>query len=302
MSTDNPNTGKPRLAFLGLGYMGSRMAQRLLNAGYPLTVWNRDGKKTEPLTRQGAESAATPREAVAQADMVISMLANDDAARQVVFGPEGALAGIRAGATLIEMSTISPPLVREEFAAAQARGVIMIDAPVSGSTPQAEEGSLVIFIGGDEAAFARCKPVLDVLGRATHPMGTTGAGATMKLVNNCLLGIGLQAIAEAIILGEKAGLDRDRLLDVLAETTVIAPALKGKLKNAQRDEYAPAFPLRLMHKDFSLALTLAAQLRAPMPVTAVAQQLCAAELAKDQEEDFSAVIQLMREMAQIPTP
>ena len=299
MNITQTTSDKPRLCFIGLGYMGSRMAQRLLDAGYPLSVFNRDAAKAETLTRQGAQTAATAREAVADADIIISMLANDDAVRRVMLGDAGALAGARNGATLIEMSTISPQTVEEERTEAQARGLAMIDAPVSGSTPQAEEGSLVIFIGGDEAVFARCKPILDVMGRATHYMGQSGAGATMKLVNNCLLGVGLQAIAEAVVFGRKAGLDRDRLLDVLAQTTVVAPAHKGKLKNAQTDQYEANFPIRLMHKDFTLVLSLAAQLRAPMPVTAVAQQLCAAELAKDQEEDFSATLRLMRELAQL---
>ena len=121
----------------------------------------------------------------------------------------------------------------------------------------------------------------------------------MKLINNTLLGVGLQAIAEAATLGQKAGLERNHLLDVLAQTTVVAPAHKGKLKNAQRNEYEANFPLRLMHKDFGLALEMAAELRVPMPTTAVAQQLCAAELAKNEEEDFSATIRLMNELAKL---
>ena len=288
---------KPKLAFLGLGYMGSRMAVRLLDAGYPLTVWNRDAAKTEPLVTHGALAAKTPREAVAGAGIVLSMLANDEAVREVVLGNAGAMSGMVSGTVLVEMSTISPATVREELAAAEQRGISMLDAPVAGSTPQAEEGSLIIFVGGNEAIYERCLSLFAEVGKAAHYMGPSGMGATMKLINNTLLGVGLQAIAEAATLGQKAGLDRDRLLDVLGQTTVVAPAHKGKLKNAQRGEYEANFPLRLMHKDFGLALDMAARLRVPMPTTAVAQQLCAAELAKDVEEDFSATIRLMNELA-----
>lgn len=296
---DTQTQDKPKLAFLGLGYMGSRMAARLLDAGYPLTVWNRDAAKTGPLTARGAAAADSPRAAAQGADIVIAMLANDEAVQSVVLGSEGALAGARPGTLLIEMSTISPDTARAEAAEAAAQGVAMIDAPVAGSTPQAEEGSLIVFAGGEEAVFERCRPVLAAMSKAAHYMGPSGAGATMKLINNTLLGVGLQAIAEAATLGQKAGLDRDHLLDVLGQTTVVAPAHKGKLKNAQTGKYAANFPLRLMHKDFGLALALAARLRVPMPTTAVAQQLCAAELAKDEEEDFSATIRLMNELARL---
>lgn len=296
---DTQTQDKPKLAFLGLGYMGSRMAARLLDAGYPLTVWNRDAAKTGPLTARGAAAADSPRAAAQGAAIVIAMLANDEAVQSVVLGSEGALAGARPGTLLIEMSTISPDTARAEAAEAAAQGVAMIDAPVAGSTPQAEEGSLIVFAGGEEAVFERCRPVLAAMSKAAHYMGPSGAGATMKLINNTLLGVGLQAIAEAATLGQKAGLDRDHLLDVLGQTTVVAPAHKGKLKNAQKDEYEANFPLRLMHKDFGLALALAARLRVPMPTTAVAQQLCAAEMAKDEEEDFSATIRLMNELARL---
>ena len=297
--TAAPADNKTQIAFLGLGYMGSRMAGRLLDAGYPLTVWNRDPAKAQPLAARGAAVAASPRAAAEGADMVIVMLADDEAVNTVVLGADGVLAGAKPGTVLVEMSTVSPETVRAEAEAARARGVAMIDAPVAGSTPQAEEGSLIVFVGGEESVFARCRPALAAMSRAAHYMGPSGAGATMKLINNTLLGVGLQAIAEAATLGRKAGLDRDRLLDVLGQTTVVAPAHKGKLKNAQRDEYEANFPLRLMHKDFGLALALAARLRVPMPATAVAQQLCAAELARGEEEDFSATIRLMNELARL---
>lgn len=288
---------KPTLAFLGLGYMGSRMAARLLDAGYPMTVYNRDASKTTPLTERGAAAASTPADAAGQAEIVISMLADDGAVRAVLLGDGGAIAAMQPGTILIEMSTVSPDMAREVAAAAKARDIAALDAPVAGSTPQAEEGSLLIFAGGDANTLETCRPVLLAVGKSISHMGPNGTGVTMKVINNTLLGLGLQAVAEAIALGVKSGLDPAQLLDVLGQSTVVAPAHKGKLQNARTGDYPANFPLRLMHKDLGLALGLAAQNRVPMPATAVAQQICAAELAKDVEEDFSATIRLMQEMA-----
>ena len=279
--------------------MGSRMAARLLAAGYPMTVYNRDVSKTTPLTERGAAAASTPADAARQAEIVISMLADDGAVRAVLLGAGGAIAAMQPGTILVEMSTVSPDMAREIAAAAKARGIAALDSPVAGSTPQAEEGSLLIFVGGEADTLDLCRPVLLAVGKSVTHMGPNGTGVTMKVINNTLLGLGLQAVAEAIALGVKSGLDPAQLLDVLGQSTVVAPAHKGKLQNARTGEYPANFPLRLMHKDLGLALGLAAQNRVPMPATAVAQQICAAELAKDVEEDFSVTIRLMQEMAGI---
>ncbi|MHB1416313.1 MAG: NAD(P)-dependent oxidoreductase [Chloroflexota bacterium] len=172
-----------------------------------------------------------------------------------------------------------------------------LDTPVLGSTPQAEQGTLTIFVGGEPAAFANGRPTLEVLGKEAHHMGPSGAGTTMKLVANTMLGVGLQALAEAIALGARSGLDLARLLDVLGQTPVVAPVHKAKLQNASRGEYPVTFALRLMYKDFGLILRQAAELSIPMPATAVAQQMCAAEHAAGREEDYSATIRLMESLA-----
>jgi 3-hydroxyisobutyrate dehydrogenase-like beta-hydroxyacid dehydrogenase len=285
-----------RIGFIGLGTMGSRMAQRLLAAGYPLTVYNRTRPKAEPLAAQGATIAETPRALAASCEYIMTSLTDDAAVEAVFYGPEGVLAGARSGATCIELSTIAPATSRRIAEAARAQGIEMIDAPVSGSTAQAEVGTLIIFVGGNEATYQRSQLLLDLLGKSFY-MGSNGMGATMKLVANALLGAGMQALAEAIVLGEKAGLERDRLLDALGHTAVVAPSYKGKLENARRSAYPVAFALPLMYKDFGLILREATQLAVPMPATAVAQQLCAAEYARRREEDYSAVIGLMEDLA-----
>jgi 3-hydroxyisobutyrate dehydrogenase-like beta-hydroxyacid dehydrogenase len=187
--------------------------------------------------------------------------------------------------------------------ALRARDVAMLDAPVSGSAPQVESGTLVIFVGGEESAYEYAGPLLSVLGKATFHMGGNGMGATMKLVVNALLGASLQALAEAIVLGERAGLEKSRLLEVLGQTAVVAPSHRLKLENVGREEYPVAFSLQLMHKDFGLIMALAHQLAVAMPATAVADQMCAAEVARGRQEDMSATIELMEELAgTVPAP
>lgn len=292
---------KERIGFIGLGSMGSRMAERILKGGYPLTVYNKSREKTEPFVWRGVQAVETPRDLALRSDVILCSVADDAAVRAVMLGPDGVLTGAREGATIVNLSTVSPTTSRELAQATRARGASMIDAAVSGSTPQAEQGSLVIFIGGEQDSYQRVKPVLDLLGKEIFYMGPSGAGSIMKLVVNTLLGVGLQAIAEAIALGEKAGLPKDRLLDTLGRTAVVAPGHKAKLTNALRDEYPATFSVRLMYKNFGLILDEAGELAVPMPATAVARQMCAAERVKRLEEDYSVVIRLMESLAGLGT-
>jgi 3-hydroxyisobutyrate dehydrogenase-like beta-hydroxyacid dehydrogenase len=291
---------KPRLGFIGMGGMGSRMAARLLAAGYAVTIYNRHRERTERLEKQGARVAADIHELAAHADVVLSSLADDAAVEALMLPPGGALAGARPGTVFVEMSTVSPALSRRLHDLARAKGAFVLDAPVSGTTTVAEKGELVIFVGGDEAVYERCLPVLQVLSRTAHYMGPGGSGATMKLCANTLLGLGMQALAEAVAFGLKAGLQRERFLEVLGATAVVSPSQKSKLDNVLHEAYPPAFPLRLMFKDYRLILDTAMELPAAMPATAAAAQVSAAELAREsaagRDEDFSSVVRTM-EMA-----
>lgn len=291
----------PRLGFIGMGGMGSRMAARLLAAGYDVTIYNRHRERTRFLEEQGAKVAPEPGELAAHADIVLSSLADDAAVEKAMLSPGGALAGARLGTVLIEMSTVSPALSRRMHDLAREKGVFVLDAPVSGTTTVAEKGELVIFVGGDKAVYDRCLPVLQVLAREAHYMGPAGSGATMKLCANTLLGLGMQALAEAAALGLKSGLQRERLLEVLGATAVVSPSQKSKLDNVLNDAYPPAFPLRLMLKDFRLILDTAKHLSAAMPATAAAEQVSAAEFARQsdagRDEDFSSVVRAMERMS-----
>ena len=284
------------LGFIGLGSMGSRMATRLVHAGSPLGVYNRTPERTRALTERGARAYASPADLARDADVVLSMLADDTALEQVMLGPGGVVEASRPGGTIIDLSSVHPDTSRRIAHAAALREVAVLDAAVSGSTPQAEDGSLVMFVGGEHAVYERCRPILDVLSNHVFYLGPSGAGATMKLVANGLLGAGMQALAEALALGQRAGLDRATLLDVLEQTSVLAPGHKRKLQNARTDTYPVQFALRLMWKDLGNVLRLAQQQTVSMPVTAAAQQACSIEQATGREEDLSAVIRMMEEL------
>src|SRR5467141_1957591 len=290
-----------RVGFIGQGAMGSRMAARLLGAGHDMVVYDRSREATRPLEQRGARVSAGPRQLAAEVDIVFSSVTDDAALEQVMFGPDGALAGARPGTVVIQMSTVSPRTSRRLHEAARSKGVAVLDAPVSGSTVQAEQGQLVIFVGGEEDVYQKCQPILAVLGSKTFYLGSSGAGATMKLCVNTLLGLGVQALAEAIALGVKAGLPRERFLQVLGETAVVSPSQKAKLENARKEEYPPAFALRLMFKDFGLIVETAMELSVPMPATVAAVQVAAAErgrqLAAHSDEDFSVVVRAMERWA-----
>jgi 3-hydroxyisobutyrate dehydrogenase-like beta-hydroxyacid dehydrogenase len=292
-------TANPKLGFIGIGSMGRLIARRLLESGYNLIAYNRDRTKAEALVGHGAIVAKSIAELASNTNVILSCLANDDAVRSVYAGPEGVFANVCAGSVVIEMSTVNPETSRELYKLGAARAVSVLDVPISGSTAAAEQGTLTLFGGGERKIFDDAEPIFRAVARQYFYLGPSGSGTTMKLVANTLLGVGMQAIAEAVVLGEKAGLDRDRLFDVLSHTAVIAPAHAGKLAKAVRNDYAPQFAIRLMNKDFGLILEAAARMQVPMPVTAAAFQINAIEAASNNEKDFSAVIREMENLARL---
>jgi 3-hydroxyisobutyrate dehydrogenase len=297
-SLSNKNT---RLGFIGIGNMGSRMAKRLLERGYQVIAYNRSPESAEALIKFGATVAGSIAELASKADVVLSSLPNDDAVKSVYADPHGVFAYVHEGAAVIEMSTVSPSTSRELYDLSRQAGVKFLDSPVSGSTPAAEEGTLTLFCGGDEELFQAAQPIFSSIARQNFYLGDSGSGTAMKLVANTLLGVGMQAIAESVALGQKEGLDRHRLLEVLAHTAVVAPAHLGKLSRADVGDYSAQFAIRLMNKDFSLVLETAAAAKVPMPATAAAFQMNLAEFNEDKEEDFSAVIPLMERLARVET-
>jgi 3-hydroxyisobutyrate dehydrogenase len=297
-SLTNENT---RLGFIGIGNMGSRMAKRLLDHGYQLTAYNRSREAAEVLVKYGATVADSIAELAAEADVVLSSLPNDEAVKSVYTDEKGVFAHLRRGSAVIEMSTVLPATSRQLYKLSREAGVKFLDSPVSGSTPAAEEGTLTLFCGGDEELFQAAQPIFSSIAGQYFYLGGSGSGTAMKLVANTLLGVGMQAIAESIALGQKEGLDRHRLLEVLSHTAVIAPAHLGKLSRADVGDYSAQFAIRLMNKDFALVLETAAAAKVPMPATAAAFQMNVAEFAEGREEDFSAVIPLIERLARVET-
>ncbi len=288
-----------KVGFIGLGNMGSRIARRLLDHGYPLVAYDMDIAKAQAVIGEQGFAAKNIPELARTVDVILSCLTNDEAVQTVYGGPAGVFAQARPGTIVLEMSTISPKSSRELHTLGARRGIEVMDVAISGSTPAAENGTLTLLAGGNRELFRAAKPIFEAVAKQYFLLGGPGSGTTMKLVVNTLLGLGMQAIAEAVVLGEKSGLDRKELLDVLSHTAVIAPAHVGKLARIAINDYTPQFPLRLMNKDLTLILKAAAEARIPMPATEAAFQVNSEELAGAEEEDFSAVLRRMEEVAGI---
>jgi 3-hydroxyisobutyrate dehydrogenase len=280
---------------LGLGTMGSGMASRLLAAGFPVTVWNRSAERAREMEASGARVAATPRTAVAGADVVVSMVADDAASGDVWLGEDGALAGVRKGAVLIESSTISPDWVQELAAHARVHGCELIDAPVTGSRTQAQSGELLFLAGGDPAAIEGVRDVLLAMGREVVRLGPTGSGAFVKLVNNFVCGVQVAAIAEAVALIEASGLSRAEALGVLLNGAPGSPLVKAVAARMIAGDYDVHFRVDLMAKDLAYAIRLAAQSAVPLR-TAEGALDCFREASRQAfgDRDIAAVVEPLR--------
>jgi 3-hydroxyisobutyrate dehydrogenase len=288
-----------KVAVLGLGLMGTGMAGRLLEKGFDVTVYNRNPDKAAPLAERGAKMASTPREAVHGALYVISMVADDNASRSIWLGENGALAGAIPGANLIESSTVSPPWIRELGIAALAQKCELIDAPVTGSKPQAAAGQLLFLVGGSERALERCRPVLAAMSRDIVHLGPVGSGAQMKLINNFVCGVQMVAIAEALTLIERTGLDPGAALAVLTEGAPGSPLVKVLSQRMLKRDFTPNFLLKLMAKDLGYAIEEGRAYSLPLATTAAALGVMRKALdAGLGDEDFSAVVELLRQSNQ----
>jgi 3-hydroxyisobutyrate dehydrogenase len=293
----NTAISKPRVALFGLGLMGSGMARRLLGAGFPLAIYNRSAEKAAPLAADGAEVAATPGEAAAKADIVLSMVADDTASRAVWLGKQGALATVARGTVLVESSTLTVAWVNELAEAAAERGCELLDAPVTGTKSHAASGEMLFLVGGSARALEKARPVLAVLSRAIVHVGANGSGALLKLVNNFLCGVQTASWAEALALIERGGLDHGKAVEVLLNGAPGSPMLKTiSARIAAANDYAPNFVLSLMAKDLRYALGEGQQRGLSMPtVTAALELFSAAEAAGLGGKDFAAVAEVFRQ-------
>ena len=285
---------QPTVSLIGLGLMGKPMGHNLLKAGFPLVVWNRTAARANSLVAAGARLADSPQEAAAAADVLITIVSDPPALEQVLWGSDekrgGAFAALKKGAIYLDSSTISPTLARKIAEAAKASGVRFLDAPVTGGTWGAEKGELLFMVGGEAADLEAARPVILALGKKIFHLGPNGAGQTIKLAMNLLLALQVDAFAESLALVTGAGLDGQKLIDVMQSSMARSGVLDVKGPVMLKGDYTPSFPLRLMHKDLSLALDLGNQLGIPLPATAAARETYNAVKGASREDlDYAAV-------------
>ena len=261
-----------RISYLGLGTMGSGMASNLLKAGYKLTVWNRSVEKCEPFARKGARVADTPADAVRDADLVMYSLSNDEAVEKVVFGAKGILSGINEGQVAIDMSTVLPATILREQEAYAKHGVDFLDAPVFGSKNESANAKLWIMASGNKAIYEKVKPVLEHLGQTVHYFGKNGNAAGMKLVGNLIVALEMEALAEGLVLAQKAGLDLSTVMEVVRVADFRSPLLVGNGQNILKRDFSTSFALKLMLKDAGLIEKFGESLQSPIPALRVVEK------------------------------
>lgn len=287
-----------RIGFIGLGVMGAAMARNLLAADLEVVAWNRSPEPLAELVETGALAGDSPAAVAAEVDVLISIVSDDAALREVLGGPEGAIAAARPGSLVIDMSTVSPALARELAAAARECEVGFLDAPVSGGDVGAREGTLSIMVGGDAAEVQRARPIFEVLGsRITH-VGDAGAGQVVKACNQVVVAVIFGGLAEALVLGSKLGVDAATILDALGGGMAANRIMEVRRENFLGHDFAPGFKVDLHHKDLEIALGASGEVDAPLPLTAEVQQMFRSlRAAGHGEEDDSALLRVAEQRA-----
>lgn len=284
-----------RIGFIGLGLMGQPMSRRLLEARHPLTVWNRTADKAMGLLAAGATWGASP-EVVAQAsDVVITIVTDSTASEEVICGSNGVLEGAHPGLILIDMSSIAPEMSRSIAARAKARGVPMLDAPVTGAPKLAAEGKLGIMVGGPKETFEVCRPIFETLGVKIVYAGGNGMGTTLKLVNNLILGVAIEAVAEALILATKAGLDPQSVIEITSVGGARTGAMETRGPRMVRRDFTPHFSANNMYKDLSTALKLAEECNVSLPAASISREILRAARSQGKGDLDSCVVMTVLE-------
>jgi 2-hydroxy-3-oxopropionate reductase len=284
-----------KIGLIGLGLMGRPMGLNLLKAGHTLTVWNRTASRAESLVAAGAKLAESPREVASRSDVLFTIVSDPPALEEVLWSKDGVLSGLRRGSIYIDSSTVSPALARKISAACAERGARFLDAPVTGGTWGAEKGELVFMVGGEAETLKAVEPILGALSKRWFHLGPNGAGQIIKLAMNLILALQVDALAEALALVNGAGIQGEKLVEVMQSSMARAPILDIKAPLLLKGEYPPSFPLRLMHKDLGLALDLANQIGVPLPATAAARETYSAVKGAAKEDlDYAAVMKFWK--------
>jgi 3-hydroxyisobutyrate dehydrogenase len=287
------------VGFVGLGIMGSRMAASLARAGHPVTVYNRTTAKAEAwVAEHGGRIAATPREAAEGASAVITMVVDGAQVEEVVLGEDGAVHGAAPGTLFVDCSTIAPADVRRIGAALAERRLPFVDAPVSGSSPKAETGTLTIMAGGSEEDFARAKPFFDAMGETILHVGPLGHGQTVKVISNAVSATNAATLAQALVVGKATGVDLEALVTVLGASSSASTMVTLKAKPMLAHDYTPLFRLEHMLKDVGICLDESEAAGAPFPSAALARELYNAAMGRGlADEDFAAVLEAVEGLA-----
>jgi 3-hydroxyisobutyrate dehydrogenase len=288
-----------RIGFLGLGIMGSRMAANLARASFPLTVWTHTPGKAERWASDNhATAAATPSEVAGASDIVVSVVVDGDQVGAVLLGEDGVIESARPGLLCVDMSTIAPAQTRRIGAALGEQGVLMLDAPVTGSAPRAEDGSLTIMVGGERDQLTRARPALEAMGRLIVHVGALGQGEMLKLINNALGAANAAALAEALLLAQTTGLDLDAFVEVVAAGSGTSAQLELKSTPMRKHDYTPLFKTAHMLKDVRLCLEEAQLAGVPFPAAGHARGLLAATVGRGLgEQDYAALIEAVEGLA-----
>jgi 3-hydroxyisobutyrate dehydrogenase len=297
-ATDGGQIMTQRLGFIGLGIMGKPMARNLLKAGYAVTVYTRKREAVEALMTDGAQGASSPREVAERADIVITMVTDTPDVQQVVLGPNGALAGLRSGTTIIDMSTISPTATREIAATCQAKGIHFLDAPVSGGEGGAIAGTLSIMVGGEADVFNACLPVFQALGKNIIHVGPSGAGQLVKLCNQIAVAVTNMAMSEALIFAAKAGVNLEKMHQAISGGAAGSWQLTNLGPRIFQRDFAPGFMVKLQQKDLRLVLQEADQLQLALPATGLVHSLFnALETMGAGNEGTQALVKVLERLA-----
>lgn len=264
-----------KVAFIGMGIMGSRMAKNLQKTGMDLIVHNRTKEKAKELLDAGAEWAASPKDAAEKSEIIFTMLSNPEIVEEIYFGEDGLAKGLKRGALWVDSSTVNPSFSRKMAQTLKDSGVRFLDAPVSGSLAPAEKGELIFLVGGEKADFDQAKPYFDAMGKVSHFLGENGKGSSMKLLINLLLAQSMAAFTETLHLGEAMGFPKTQLLETLLNHPVTPALLNGKKEKWLTGDYSPEFPLKHMQKDIHLVAETAFELNRAMPLANATKELFA---------------------------
>ena len=290
-----------RIGFIGIGLMGSHMARHLLEAGHPMTVWNRTEEKARELIASGANWAESPKMVGHSSDIIITMVTDSNASEQVACGPDGILEGAREGSILIDMGSIAPEMSRSIAARAREKGVWMLDAPVTGAPKVAKAGKLGIMVGGPREIFDKCLPIFEVMAAKIVYVGDqNGMGTTLKLINNLILGVAIEAVSEALVLSAKAGIDPQNVIDITSVGGARTGAMETRGPRMVRRDFEPGFSTDNMYKDLSSAIKLADECGVSLPATSASWDILRAAKSRGYGDmDSCCVMTVLEYLAQI---